>query len=99
MIPRTAQADAPDMPDRSGELMRFYIDQRYRGAGLGGRLFEKALAWLHENFDHVYLSVYAENFGAQRFYERYGFEKVHEYHFMVGNHADPEFIMKRREGA
>lgn len=86
----------PDMPDKSGELMRFYIDETFRGAGLGGRMFEGALDWLEAQFDHIYLSVYAENFGAQRFYKRFGFEKVHEYFFMVGTKADPEFILKKR---
>lgn len=85
----------PDMPENSGELMRFYILKTHQGAGLGGRMLAPALDWLDDNFDHVYLSVYAENFGAQRLYARCGFEKVHDYHYMVGDHADPEFIMKR----
>ncbi len=86
---------APDMPDGSGELMRFYILEEFQGAGLGQRMLNIVLGWLEENFDHSYLSVYAENFGAQRLYERYGFEKVCKYSYMVGNHADPEYIMKR----
>jgi ribosomal protein S18 acetylase RimI-like enzyme len=39
--------------------------------------------------------VWSENFGAQRFYGRYGFEKVGEYGFRVGNTVDHEFILKR----
>ena len=84
-----------DMPARSGELIRFYLLRDYQGAGLGRRMLDPALGWLHEQFDHIYLSVYSENLGAQRLYERYGFEKIQEYFFMVGDHADPEFIMKR----
>ena len=85
-----------NMPDNSGELIRFYILGAHQGAGLGRRMLEPALNWLDEHFDHVYLSVYSGNFGAQRLYARYGFEKVQDYHFMVGDHADPEFILKRR---
>ena len=66
-----------------------------QNSGLGGRLLATALDWLEERFDHLYLSVYSENFGAQRLYARHGFQKVHEYTYMVGNHADPEWIMKR----
>ncbi len=84
-----------DLPSGSGELMRFYILRKFQGGGLGGRMLDLALSWLHEQFDHVYLSVYSKNLKAQRLYARYGFEKIQKYFFMVGEHADPEFIMKR----
>ncbi len=87
---------APDMPDNSGELLRLYVSEAARGAGLGQRLLGHVLAWLEARYDPIYLSVYSQNHGAQRLYKRYGFEKVHDYLFMVGNHADPEFIMKRK---
>lgn len=86
----------PDKPESAGEIERFYLYQEYQGSGLGGRLFGHAMDYLRENFNHIYLSVYAENFGAQRFYERQGFVKIHDYHYMVGNQADPEFIMEWR---
>lgn len=84
------------MPDDAGELMRLYVRQSCQGGGLGVKLLETALGWLESNFRCVYLSVYAENHGAQRLYARYGFEKVAEYSYMVGAHADPEFIMLQR---
>jgi diamine N-acetyltransferase len=86
---------APDMPDNSGELSRLYVSEAARGAGLGQRMLAHVFAWLDARYDPIYLSVYSQNHGAQRLYKRYGFEKVHDYFFMVGNHADPEFIMKR----
>lgn len=89
----------PDMPEKSGELMRFYLLRDYQGAGIGRRMLEPALSWLDRHFDHVYLGVFSENDGAQRLYARYGFEKAHEYFFTVGDHADHEFIMKRRPNA
>jgi diamine N-acetyltransferase len=84
-----------DMPARAGELKRIYLLEEAQGAGLGKALLEAVLEWLETRFDHVYLGVYFENFRAQEIYRRYGFEKVGEYHFMVGNHADPEWIMKK----
>jgi ribosomal protein S18 acetylase RimI-like enzyme len=39
--------------------------------------------------------VWSENFGAQRFYARYGFEKAGEYLFPVGDTHDLEFILRR----
>lgn len=86
-----------NQPDNAGELVRLYVETDYQGTGLGKQMLELALAWMEEKFDHIYLSVYAENYGAQRLYMRYGFEKVQSYHFMVGDHADPEFIFKRRK--
>ncbi|MBT8472020.1 MAG: GNAT family N-acetyltransferase [Marinicaulis sp.] len=84
----------PDKPDGAGELIRLYVDKAHRGGGLGITMLEGALDWLKQHFQHVYLSVYQENHGAQRLYRRYGFKVVHEYDFMVGSHADPEYIMK-----
>ncbi len=87
---------APDMPENSGELCRLYLDRTVQGQGLGTSLLEAALDWLETHFDHLYVGVFSENFGAQKLYQRYGFEKVAEYHFLVGNHPDLEWIMKRR---
>ncbi len=86
---------APDMPDKSGELCRLYLDKSAQGRGVGRRLLEEALQWLDAYFEPVYLSVYAHNYGAQRLYARYGFVKILDYQYMVGNQADPEWIMKR----
>jgi ribosomal protein S18 acetylase RimI-like enzyme len=44
----------------------------------------------------LYLSVYIDNHRARRFYDRYGFEPVGRYDFMVGNHADEDILMRLR---
>lgn len=87
----------PDMPPRSGELARLYLKKGAQGGGVGARLLSTALEFLTGRFDRVFLSVYAENFGAQRLYERFGFVKVHDYLYMVGDHADPEWIMELKK--
>ena len=84
-----------DMPAHSGELYRLYLSASAQGQGLGKTLLETALDWLEDHFEHVYLGVFSENFRAQKLYRRYGFEKVGDYDFMVGNHADHEWIMKK----
>jgi len=40
----------------------------------------------------VLLSVYSENYGAQRFYQRYGFAKIADITFRVGTQLDAEFL-------
>ncbi len=84
----------PDLPVKSGELARLYLKKGVQGGGIGARLLEPALEFLRDRFDHVYLSVYAENAVAQRLYQRFGFVKIHDYFYMVGDHADPEWIME-----
>jgi ribosomal protein S18 acetylase RimI-like enzyme len=84
----------PDRPASSGELARLYLLKDAQGAGLGARLLETALDFLRDRFEHIYLSVYRDNTTAQRLYQRYGFVKIHDYFYMVGDHADPEWIME-----
>lgn len=86
----------PELPQNSGELARLYLLKGAQGAGQGARLLETSLAFLRARFAHVYLSVYRDNPVAQRLYQRHGFVKIHEYFYMVGDHADPEWIMKLR---
>ncbi len=55
-----------------------------------------ALTWLTEQqCSPLYIGVWSENSGAQRFCGRYGFVKVGEYGFPVGKTVDHEFILKR----
>lgn len=86
---------ADPLPDAL-ELERLYIDKDHRAQGLGGRFMDAFFDWARDNGDPVtYVGVFSENFGAQNFYRRYGFEKVGEYEFPVGRHRDLEFIFRR----
>lgn len=80
----------------AGEVKQLYVLARHHNLRLGTRLMELGLDWLAEQHrSPIYIGVWSENFGAQRFYERYGFSKVGEYGFRVGNTVDHEFILKR----
>lgn len=75
------------------ELGQLYALPGYTGSGIGAQLMDWALAQAREGgHDAVLLSVYSENFGAQRFYQRYGFAKIADITFQVGEHLDPEFL-------
>lgn len=75
------------------ELGQLYALTGYTGNGIGAELMDWALSVAHEGgHDAVLLSVYSENFGAQRFYQRYGFAKIADITFQVGDHLDPEFL-------
>jgi ribosomal protein S18 acetylase RimI-like enzyme len=85
---------------RDGELKRLYVSASAQGSGIGAKLFEQALAWLEQDGPRtLWISVWSENYGAQRFYGRYGFEKAGEYEFIVGQQHDHEFIYRRKAGA
>jgi GNAT superfamily N-acetyltransferase len=86
----------PQVAAGDGELKRFYLLGRAQNGGLGGRLFDTALAWLLEGGPRtLWIGVWSENFGAQRFYGRRGFDKIAEYGFRVGETIDREFILRR----
>ena len=86
----------PDVTEACGEVKRLYLLKAWQNRGLGHRLFDEAMAWLQRPRERtVWIGVWAENFGAQRFYARLGFAKVGEYGFPVGRQVDREFILRR----
>jgi diamine N-acetyltransferase len=79
----------------SGEIYQLYVLATHHNLRLGSRLMDLGLEWLQaRGRTPLYIGVWSENFGAQRFYGRYGFEKVGEYGFRVGSTVDHEFILK-----
>ena len=86
----------PDVSPDDGEIQRLYILQGHQGGGRGTALLNTALEWLERDGPRtLWIGVWSENYGAQRFYARHGFEIVGEYSFMVGDHADHELITRR----
>lgn len=78
------------------ELKRLYVRAAMQNGGWGGRLFAQALGWMQSNGPSaLWLGVFSENEGAQRFYRRHGFDKVGEYVYVVGAARDREFIFRR----
>ena len=89
-------ADQSDAANPMG-LNQLYTAPRRTGQGIGAALMDWALGEAdRRGKDAIQLSVYAENFGAQRFYQRYGFTKIADIEFWVGNHCDPEFLYELR---
>ncbi|MEZ6133729.1 MAG: N-acetyltransferase [Pirellulaceae bacterium] len=84
---------------RAMELRQLYVRQRLIGRGLGTKL----MAWADTEFtrcqtDEVYVSVFSENSRAIAFYQKYGFEKIGEYGYRVGDQVDREWIMFKKYG-
>ncbi|NNC58956.1 MAG: GNAT family N-acetyltransferase [Erythrobacter sp.] len=78
-------------------LGQLYTRPDATGQGVGAALLEWAIADARgRGHDAIQLSVWAENEGAQRFYRRYGFTKIADIDFYVGNHRDDEFLYELR---
>ena len=91
-------ADHPEpRPLRPVQLSQLYCAGHATGRGLGAALMDWAMAEARDwGADAMTLSVYSENFGAQRFYRRYGFAHVADISFWVGSHRDDEFLYQLR---
>ncbi|MBS0334149.1 MAG: GNAT family N-acetyltransferase [Proteobacteria bacterium] len=86
----------PEVTADCGEIKRIYFRKAWQGAGLGAALFGRMVDWLQAHGPRpVWIGVWSENHGAQRFYGRRGYEKVGEYGFEVGDTVDREYILRR----
>jgi ribosomal protein S18 acetylase RimI-like enzyme len=78
-------------------LHQLYCAPGCTGGGIGAALMAWALGEARElGCDAVQLSVWSENFDAQRFYARFGFSKIADIGFMVGSQQDDEFLLELR---
>ncbi len=86
----------PEVKPGDGELGQLYLHRAAQGLGLGRRLMDMALAHLAAHRPGpVWLGVWSGNHKAQKFYHAYGFRKVGDYLFPVGDWRDEEFIFRR----
>ncbi len=75
------------------EIKQLYTAPGMTGRGIGAGLMDWAMAEARAYAaDAIQLSVYSDNADAQRFYARYGFAKVADIHFWVGEQRDEEFL-------
>jgi ribosomal protein S18 acetylase RimI-like enzyme len=80
---------------RAIELRQIYIRKQHHGSGIAAALTDWALDEARrQGFEEIYLTVYVDNHRARRFYDRYGFQQVGKYDFMVGNQADEDLILR-----
>lgn len=96
-----AKIGPPTLPfepeGESIELRQFYVLKDWQGTGAAPELMDWAISEaLRRGGDELYLSVFVDNHRARRFYQRYGFEAVGRYDFMVGTHADEDIVMRKK---
>lgn len=78
---------------RTIEIKQFYTAPDTTGGGIGAAMMDWVLAVAQARAaDEIQLSVWSENAGAQRFYARYGFVKMADIGYWVGQQRDEEFL-------
>ncbi|CAF1358690.1 unnamed protein product [Rotaria sordida] len=89
----------PDVrPNEDALLNAIYIQRDQRNHGFGQQLMNVVLCWSEEHYSEgsLWLGVWFRNFKAQKFYAHYGFRKVGEFDYPVGEGKLHTFIMKRQ---
>jgi ribosomal protein S18 acetylase RimI-like enzyme len=84
-----------EWPADAIELHQLYTLATHHGAGIGPALMDWAIAEARaRHASEMILSVYVDNERAKRFYQRYGFEEIGRYVFMVGEQPDDDRLMR-----
>lgn len=61
-------------PDNQGEIDSIYVEEKYRGRGVGEELMKRSLGWLDKNsVQKKTINVSFDNQEVVSFYERFGF--------------------------
>ena len=82
--------------ERPIELERLYVDRHWHGTGVAAALMEWCLAQaVSTGFRTIYLGVWERNMRAQAFYRKWGFERVGEHIFQMGDDPQTDWWMAR----
>ncbi|KUJ24305.1 acyl-CoA N-acyltransferase [Mollisia scopiformis] len=85
-------ADSP----KPVELQRLYVDTSFHGGGVGkGLVGEVERIAKEEGYRTLWLGVWEENFKAQGFYGRLGFERCGIHSFKMGECVQWDLILKK----
>jgi len=79
------------------EIHRLYVDQKFHGKNAGALLMQHALAIAKElKVEWIWLGVWEKNPRAQRFYEKWGFERFSEHVFQMGDEAQTDWLLRKK---
>ncbi|HKG23818.1 MAG TPA: GNAT family N-acetyltransferase [Blastocatellia bacterium] len=78
------------------ELARLYAAREWLGRGVGEALMRACVDEAgRAGHDILWLGVWERNERAKRFYSRWGFQKVGEHIFQLGNDSQTDWVMAR----
>jgi ribosomal protein S18 acetylase RimI-like enzyme len=80
----------------SVEIVRFYVDRAWHGAGVARNLMASALESARSRGARgIWLGVWEHNVRAVRFYEKHGFRDVGSHAFVLGTDVQTDRVMAR----
>jgi diamine N-acetyltransferase len=82
--------------DQAVEIERIYVDQPFKGYGIGNTFISKAVEIANAfQAKYLWLGVWEHNEPAIRFYEKNGFEKFSKHIFKLGDDEQTDFLLKK----
>lgn len=79
------------------ELQRIYTVERFWGKGAGEILLQHCFKVAQEKgFQNIWLGVWEENVRAQKFYSKYGFERVGTIKFSYGETFGINLVLEKK---
>lgn len=79
------------------ELVRLYVRQEFIAQKIGAALMQRALDEARaKGFTTIFLGVWEHNYRAQAFYHKWGFERVGEHIFQMGDDPQTDWWMARK---
>ena len=94
----TAPPCVPAM--RPAEIKRIYVDQRWHGKGIAQTLMSQVLTTATRgNADQIWLGVWENNPRAIAFYQKFGFSKIGQHVFQLGDDPQHDWILCRDVGS
>jgi ribosomal protein S18 acetylase RimI-like enzyme len=88
-----SQTDVKD--DQSLEIERIYVLEKFKGNGIGKRLYTLATEIaLGKNLEYIWLGVWEENHNAIRFYRKLGIVEFGNHAFLLGDDEQTDIMMR-----
>jgi len=82
--------------EQAFEIERIYVEQAYKGNGIGKMLISKAIELAGAcGANYLWLGVWEHNQPAIRFYEKNGFKQYSHHIFKLGEDEQTDLLMKR----
>lgn len=83
--------------EKTLELCRLYALDKFIGKGIGKSLMLEFFRIAEETKrDTVWLGVWEYNYRAQKFYEKFGFEKCGEHVFQLGSDPQTDWVLQKK---
>lgn len=78
------------------KLARLYVDQRCIGKGYGSQLMQACLETSTAGGNEtIWLNVWVNNPRAQKFYQRWSFQRIGEIPFVLGSEVQTDYVLMR----